>query len=108
MRLYGIRTCDTCRKALRELSAAGHDVEFIDVRATALPSKRLSAFLDAFGPALVNRSSATWRGMTETERAAEPAAQITLHPALMKRPVIEDGDRLWLGWGRDVRSDLLG
>ena len=108
MKLYGIKTCDTCRRALKELEAVGRPVSFVDVRADGLPEPKLRAFLDAFGEKLVNRSSATWRGLSEADRAGDPLNLIAAHPTLMKRPVIEEGDRLWLGWGKDVRDDLLG
>lgn len=107
MIVYGLKNCDTCRAAVKALSD-GNDVEFIDVRATPLPRERLAAFLEAFGEALVNRRSATWRSMDETARAAEPLDALASRPALMKRPVIEAGGRLYLGWSSDVRSALLG
>lgn len=107
MILYGLKTCDTCRKALRELEAAGHEVEFVDVRQAPLDRASRTQFLDAFGMALVNRRSTTWRGLSEAERSAAPDALLALYPALMKRPVIEDGSALYLGWGEDVRRALL-
>ena len=108
MKLYGLKTCDTCRKAVKALQAAGHAVEMVDVRATPLALGQIGAFLDLFGDALVNRKSTTWRQLSEAERARDPAALLGAHPALMKRPVIEDGDALWLGWGKDVQNSLLG
>ncbi len=108
MRLYGIKNCDTCRRALRELRAAGREVDVVDVRAGGLPDERIAAFLAAFGERLVNRSSATWRGLPEGERSAAPAALIAAHPGLMKRPVVEDGERLWLGWRDEVRDEIIG
>lgn len=108
MKLYGIKTCDTCRRALRELAAAGRTVDFVDVRAAGLPDDARRRFLEAFGDKLVNRSSATWRGLSDEDRARDPAALLAAHPTLMKRPVIEEDGRLWLGWGAEVRSTLLG
>ena len=99
MKLYGIKTCDTCRKALKALPEA----EFVDVRATPLERADLERFLEAFGGALVNTRSTTWRGLSEEERAADPLDQLTAHPTLMKRPVIDNGT-LHLGWGKDVQA----
>ena len=101
MKLYGIKTCDTCRKALKALPNA----DFIDVRATPLNRAELQRFLDAFGADLVNTRSTTWRAMSEAERAADPLDQLTAHPTLMKRPVIDNGT-LHLGWGKDVQAAL--
>lgn len=108
MRLYGIKTCDTCRKALKALQAVGHPVEFVDVRADGIPEDRIGLWLDQFGDALVNRSSTTWRGLTEAERSRDPSGLLSAHPTLMKRPVIEDGGKAWLGWSPAVRTELLG
>ncbi|HEY0213186.1 MAG TPA: ArsC/Spx/MgsR family protein [Paenirhodobacter sp.] len=98
MILFGIPTCDTCRKAKKALEAAGHTVTFRDVRAEPLSDAEIAAFLAAFGDRLVNRSSTTWRGLSEAERASPPAALLAAHPSLMKRPVVQDADRLTLGW----------
>lgn len=108
MILYGLKTCDTCRKARRALEEAGHAVRLRDVRAEPLDAEEIAAFLAAFGERIVNRSSATYRALSEEAHAAPPAEQLAAHPALMKRPVLRDGDRLLLGWGADVRAALLG
>lgn len=102
MKIYGIKTCDTCRRAVKSLP----DAEFIDIRATPLSGADLERFLTAFGDALVNTRSTTWRGMSEAERAMAPLDQLAAHPTLMKRPVIDDGT-LHLGWGKDVQAALL-
>lgn len=110
MKIYGLKTCDTCRKALKTLENAGHDVSFIDVRATPLTPKELARFLGAFGDALVNTRSTTWRGLSETERANPPQTLLESHPTLMKRPVIEagiDGGDLYLGWSKSTQEALL-
>ncbi len=104
MILYGLKTCDTCRKALKSLG----DAEFRDVRADGLPENVARAAHDRFGAALLNRQSTTWRGLSEAERAGDPLTLIAAHPTLMKRPLIEAGGTLYLGWGKDVQDALLG
>ena len=105
--LYGLKTCDTCRAAKKALEGAGKTVEFVDVRATPLDAATRAQFLDAFGQALLNRKSKTWRELSEAERNAAPDALLVMHPTLMKRPVIEDGAALYLGWGEATKSALL-
>ena len=102
--LYGLKTCDTCKKALKSLQSAGHEVDYIDVRADGVGADRLAEFQCAFGAALTNTRSTTWRNLSANERE-RPALQLLLeYPTLMKRSVIDaDGD-LSLGWGKDVQA----
>ncbi|MCB2117077.1 MAG: arsenate reductase [Rhodobacteraceae bacterium] len=107
MILYGLKTCDTCRKALAALTAAGHEVELRDIREAPLTQGERAAFLSAFGDALVNRASTTWRMLSDDDREASADDLLRGHPALMKRPVIRDGSRLTLGWKIDVQALYL-
>ncbi|WP_121063976.1 ArsC/Spx/MgsR family protein [Chachezhania antarctica] len=102
MILYGLKTCDSCRKALKKLP----EVEYVDVRKDGVPADVMGRALEEFGPKLVNRSSATWRELGTEDRAREPAELLAEHPTLMKRPLIESDGALYLGWGPDVRTAL--
>ncbi|MGJ3231044.1 MAG: ArsC/Spx/MgsR family protein [Oceanicaulis sp.] len=106
--LYGLKSCDTCKKAQKALAAAGHDVAFVDVRAEADLAAKLPQWLAAAGAdALVNTRSTTWRGLPEAERAraqSDPKGLLADHPALIKRPVIERGGEVSVGWTRDVQA----
>ena len=104
MILYGLKTCDTCRKALKSLP----DAQFVDVRADGVPQDVLKSAHAQFGAALLNTRSTTWRGLDDTERQRNPLELLADHPTLMKRPLIESRDRLYLGWGKDVQTALLG
>ena len=104
MKLYGLKTCDTCRKARKALPAA----TFVDIRADGVEPADLERFYLTFGAALVNRKSTTWRNLDEVERARDPLDLLADHPTLMKRPVIDADGQLYLGWGRDVQAVLLG
>lgn len=107
MKLYGIKTCDTCRKALKALQGAGREVSFVDVRADGVPAAELARFYGEFGADLLNTRSTTWRGLDASERSAEPLSLLAEHPTLMKRPVIDDGGVVTLGWGKDVQAKYL-
>lgn len=102
MKLYGLKTCDTCRKALKLLP----DAEFVDVRTQGVPKPVIAAALAQFGDRLLNKQSATWRGLSDSERARPPLDLLSDHPALMKRPLIDAGRRLCLGWDDATRSAL--
>jgi len=104
MILYGLKTCDTCRKVLKSLP----DARFVDVRAEGIPEDVLKSAYEVLGDTLLNTRSTTWRGLDEATRARPPLELLALHPTLMKRPLIEDDGRFHLGWGKDVQAQLLG
>jgi len=105
--VYGLKNCDMCRRAMKELIGKGHSPRLVDVRAEPLSGARIDSFLAAFGADLLNRRSTTWRGLSEVDRVRDPAALLADHPALMKRPVIDTGDVLYLGWDAATISALL-
>ncbi len=103
MFIYGLKTCDTCRKARKSLPQA----QFVDLREQPLSSDLMQAAQAQFGAALVNTRSTTWRGLGDQERARPAADLLRDHPALMKRPLIVQPDgTLYLGWGADVKTAL--
>lgn len=105
MKLYGLKNCDTCRRALKALKAAGHEVELVDVRDGGISPEELERLFMVFGQDLMNRRSTTWRKLSEAQRGGKPVALMLEHPSLMKRPVIkEDGGLLTLGWGADEQK----
>lgn len=107
MIVYGLRTCDTCRKVMKSLEKSDRKPAFHDVRDKPLTPPQIARFLDSFGDALVNRASTTWRGLAEEERALPAADLLARHPTVMKRPVIEDGQNLYLGFGPAVQASIL-
>jgi len=96
MRFFGLKACDTCRKALKSL--AGRDVTVIDVRADGVAPADQAAIIAAFGAGALNTRSTTWRGLSEEERAHDPALLLAAHPTLMKRPVLEIDGAWYQGW----------
>lgn len=102
--LYGLRGCDTCRKATRALGQAGHEVTFVDLRETPVSPDRLRDWWDRLGPDLLNRRSTTWRGLPAADRACDPLALLQAHPALIKRPVLDMDGTLGLGWTPAVQA----
>lgn len=102
MQLFGLKTCDTCRKALKSLPEAA----FVDVRAEGVPTEILSKAYAQFGDALVNTRSTTWRNLDDAERAKPALTLLAEHPTLMKRPLINNDGALYLGWGKDVQAAL--
>ncbi|KAF0676987.1 arsenate reductase family protein [Profundibacterium mesophilum] len=108
MIIYGIPTCDTCKKAIKALEAAGHDITFRDVRAEPLSDSEWDRLLAKFGDRLVNTNSTTYRGLSNWMKASEAEAQLAAHPTLMKRPVIDSDGKLYMGWEKSTQTALLG
>ena len=106
MILYGISTCDSCKKALKALEAAGHAVQFRDIRKDPLTAAEIAEMVAEFGPRLVNRQSTTYRSFSDFLRESEPEAQIAAQPTVMKRPVIR-AEKWHLGWDDEVQAALL-
>ena len=110
--VYGIKSCDTCRKALRWLDAEGREYLWHDLRADGLDAATVQAWIKAVGPeTLVNRRSTTWRGLDEATRTAaldEQGAVAVLweHPTLIKRPVFVNGGRVRVGFNAAVKDSL--
>lgn len=107
MQLFGLKNCDTCRKAVKSLQAAGLAVELVDLRAQPMDANLRAAAYDKFGDALVNTRSTTWRGLDEAARAQPALELLAEHEALMKRPLIvtEEGT-MYLGWTKAVQTAL--
>jgi arsenate reductase len=108
MRVWALKNCDSCRRALADLASAGQQPEVVDIRKSGLAAADVQRFHARLGAALVNRRSTTWRGLSEAERAGDPVALILAHPTLMKRPVIEAGGQITIGWSAETRALWLG
>jgi arsenate reductase len=109
--LYGIPNCDTVRRARRELDAAGLVHAFHDVRKHGLDSARLDRWMAAVGwERLLNRKGTTWKRLPEKQRVpidAHRARNLMLtDPTLIRRPVIERGTEILVGWDDGVQAML--
>lgn len=108
--LYGLKTCDTCKKAMKVLDAGGVAYRFVDIRAEADLKSLAPRWIAAVGAApLVNTRSTTWRGLSETDRAraeTDPAGLLSENPTLVKRPVIETGGKVLVGWTKHTQTAL--
>jgi len=108
MIIYGLSTCFACQKARAALTAEGVDVGFRDIRAEPLTKDELAELIAEFGDRLVDRTTNDYRGLNTWLKNAEAEAQIAAQPKVMARPVIRDGDHLYLGWTDEVENAVLG
>lgn len=107
--VYGIKQCDTCRKALKWLTAQGIEHRFHDFRSDGLDAQLLRGWLDsAFAGKLVNRRGTSWRQLSDQQRQSDGEAQLQLlleYPTLIKRPVFVSDDIMAVGFNS---KDLTG
>lgn len=108
MILYGISTCDTCKKAIKALEAAGHPVTFRDVRKDPLSEAEIDTIVTEFGDRIINKTSTTYRAFSDFLKASDADAQIRSQPTVMKRPVIQADGKWYLGWDQANMDALLG
>ena len=105
MKVYGIKNCDTCKKALSVLTKKGFNTHLIDIRDTPLSLAQITVFVNKFGSMLINKRSTTWRKLSEEERNLSIEKLLVLAPTVMKRPIIDNGT-LFLGWNKEVIEAL--
>ena len=109
--LYGISNCDTVKKARAWLDEHGVEYRFHDFKKQGVPTERLTHWLrDPGWDALLNRKGTTWRRLHEDERAAATdqagaEALMLAHPSLIKRPVVEWGSGISVGFSAEDWSE---
>lgn len=111
MKVYGLKSCDTCRKAVRWLGDNGIEHEYVDVRADGIPADRLRSWVAEAGwEKLLNRRSTTWRELDDAEKegldGGKAVELILRHPTLMKRPVFDRTAGVLVGFDEKVRQAL--
>ncbi len=109
--LYGLKNCDTCRKALKDLKAAGLEHVFLDMRSDDVTRELVASWAGMVGwEALLNRRGTTWRGLSDADKAnVDEARAIDLmaeHRALIKRPVVAFNDTVSIGFPDAVKNRL--
>lgn len=101
--IYGIRNCDTMKKARAWLDGKGIAYDFHDYKASGIDRARLEGWVRKVGwEVLLNRGGTTFRklpdsdkeGLTESKAIALMVAQ----PSMIKRPVLESGGKLLVGF----------
>ncbi|UJD90453.1 ArsC family reductase [Rahnella aquatilis] len=112
--LYGIKNCDTVKKARRWLEENGVDYQFHDYRVEGLDGALLQNLLDKQGwEAMLNTRGTTWRKLDETTRAAcnnEASAKAVMleQPAVIKRPfLLAAAGQSLLGFKPEIYQQFL-
>ena len=111
--MYGITNCDTIKKARIWLES--HDVayRFHDYRVEGLDADRLKGWSSKVGwEILLNKASTTFRELSDKDKQAldekKAKALMLAKPTMIKRPVLEVGDRILVGFKQDVYAQAVG
>jgi arsenate reductase len=109
--IYGIRNCDTMKKARAWLDAHGVAHEFHDYKVAGIDRATLEKWAKAVGwEVLLNRAGTTFRKLPEADKnGLTEARAIKLmleQPSMIKRPVLERGKTLWVGFSPEKYSAL--
>ena len=110
--MYGIKNCDTIKKAKKWLDEKGVEFTFHDYRKDGLSDELLSSLESTLGwEALLNKRGTTWRKLPEETKDAvnkESALLIMLeNPAIIKRPILNTGSSLELGFSDAAYQQLF-
>lgn len=110
--IHGIRNCDTMRRARAWLERRGVAHRFRDYRSDPPTRDELAAWAGAVGwETLLNRAGTTFRALPDGERAGldegRALALMRTHPALIRRPVLEVGGRVLVGFDATAWSAAL-
>jgi arsenate reductase len=101
--MYGIKNCDTIKKARKWLDANGVEFAFHDYRKDGLSDELISSLEASLGwEAMLNKRGTTWRKLPdETKDAMDKSLAIQTmldNPAIIKRPILDTGSVLELGF----------
>lgn len=110
--LYGIKNCDTVKKARKFLDTQQVDYTFHDFRDDGLNPIQLSAWAAELGwESLLNKRSTTWRQLPDEtkENINETLALMVMEdqPTLIKRPVLELSDRVLVGFNEKIYNEIF-
>ena len=109
LKLFGIPNCDTVKKSQKWLKDRGIEFEFHDYKKQGITKKQLNDWCKLIEwETLLNKRSRTWKELKESDRSnITKAKAITLmqeYPTLIKRPVIQNGKALTVGFDEKVFS----
>ena len=111
--LYGIPNCDTVKKARVWLDQNGVAYAFHDYKKQGIDQARLDAWVDELGwETVLNRSGTTFRALPDADKADLDAAKavrlMLAQPSMIKRPILDLGDRRIAGFKPEIYAAALG
>jgi arsenate reductase len=111
--IYGIKNCDTMKKARAWLDKHAVAYDFHDYKAQGVEASQVEAWSKQVGwETLLNRSGTTFRQLADYEKTAlnekKAVALMAAMPTMIKRPVLDLGNRIIVGFKPDTYAAALG
>ena len=112
-KIYGIKNCDTMKKARAWLEARGVACDFHDYKAVGIDRARLEGWARRVGwETLLNRAGTTFRKLPDEDKAdldeTKAIALMMAQPSMIKRPVLETGKELLVGFKAEQYGQTFG
>ncbi len=110
--LYGIKNCDTMKKARTWLDSHGVAYEFHDYKTAGIDADDLQRWVKALGwEVLLNRAGTTFRKLPDADKEdlteAKAIKLMLAQPSMIKRPVLEKGKTLLVGFKPEAYQTLV-
>jgi len=106
--IYGIKNCDTVKKALKFLSSKSLPHEFIDFRENLISEDLYETMVQGVGlEFLINKRSTSYRSLTDIEKQNIGYKLVSKYPTLIKRPVLIQNGNVMVGFSEKKYSELL-
>ncbi|KIQ04725.1 ArsC family transcriptional regulator [Agrobacterium tumefaciens] len=111
--IYGIKNCDTMKKARTWLEAADIAYTFHDYKTAGIDAVHLNAWCDAAGwETVLNRAGTTFKKLDEADKSdltrEKAIALMQAQPSMIKRPVLEAKGKITVGFKPEIYATLFG
>ncbi len=108
IQVYGIKNCDTVKKALVYLNDHDVNYQFIDFRQNPISQQVLIKMVESVGwEFLINKRSTTYRSLSEEEKSNINYDLVLRLPTLIKRPVLVQGENIMVGFSEQQYAKLF-
>jgi len=111
MKIRSLKSCDTCRKAIKWLKENGVEPTVLDIRDHPPTRDEVAGYAAKVGwDKLLNRKSTTWRQLADEDKTDldedKAVGLLVAYPTLMKRPVFMISDQIVVGFDKAARTEM--
>jgi len=111
MDVYSLKSCDTCRKAVKWLASENIKAEIYDIRTDGISENTITAAISSLGwETVLNRRSTSWRALADDQKhdmnGEKAIALISDNPTLMKRPLFHSGQEFVVGFDKIAQANV--